>query len=99
MKVRNIYMYAFFIVIILIINLFNVYTLSNIFSCISLVLSVLFFIGLLSSCTIDCECVFYDETGEVVPSYSTVFEEVDVAQCSELSTISTPGERAGYICP
>ena len=62
-------------------------------------LSVLFFIGLLSSCTIACECVFYDETGEVVPSYSTVFEEVDVAQCSELSTISTPGERAGYICP
>lgn len=63
-----------------------------------IILTVLF-LGLFSSCTIDCECIFYDENGEVVPSYSATFEEVDVAECSDLSTISTKGEKAGYICP
>lgn len=65
----------------------------------NIILTVLSLVGLLSSCTIDCECVYYDDAGEVVPGYSTVFEEVDVAKCSDLSTISTPGEKAGYICP
>ncbi len=62
-------------------------------------LSVFFFIVLVSSCTIDCECTYYDESGAIVPSYTQVFEEVDVAECSEFSTIAAPGEKAGYICP
>lgn len=60
---------------------------------------VLFFALCLSSCTIDCECTYYDESGAMIPSYTQVFEEVDVAECSEFSTIAAPGEKAGYICP
>ena len=61
---------------------------------------VAFFAGLLSCTSTDCHCTYYNETGEEISSYTDDYEEMQVSDCSSLSTIEYPGQDSikGYIC-
>ena len=49
------------------------------------------------SCTKkDCHCTYYDESGVELPNYSYDYEDMVVANCSELDT-KVEGNR-GYVC-
>ncbi len=56
-----------------------------------------------SACTKnDCNCTYYNENGEQIDNYTGDFEDMDVASCSDLSTIEESQigdkEHTGYIC-
>ncbi len=54
------------------------------------------FAGFYSCTKKDCDCTFYDEKGEVVPSYSGIKEEMKVNDCSVLDTYAD--SLGGFIC-